>query len=107
MIYINDMITHSVYFRLKHAEDSPEEKAFLEKADALKSISTVRNLQCVREISPKNNYRFGLTMQFEDRDAYRHYNDHPDHQAFVEQVWIPEVAEFLEIDYEPIRGRHE
>lgn len=105
MIYIETMITHSVYFRLKHAEGSPEERTFLEKAEALKSISTVRNFQCVREISPKNNFRLGLTMQFEDREAYRHYNDHPDHRAFVEQVWIPEVAEFLEIDYEPIQER--
>lgn len=93
------MITHSVFFKLKHAEGSPEEKAFLEKARALKRISTVRNFKCVREVSPKNNFHFGLIMQFDDRAGYDHYNNHPDHKAFVEQVWIPEVAEFMEIDY--------
>lgn len=93
------MITHSVFFRLKHAEGSAEEKAFIEKAMTLSKISTVRNFQFVHEISPKNNFRFGLIMQFEDQSGYTHYNEHPDHTAFVEQVWIPQVAEFIEIDY--------
>jgi len=38
-------------------------------------------------------------MEFADRGAYERYNDHPDHVAFVEQRWVAEVADFLEIDY--------
>ena len=31
--------------------------------------------------------------------AYAAYNAHPDHVRFVEQRWLAEVSEFLEIDY--------
>ena len=41
-------------------------------------------------------------MEFANEVAYQVYNDHPDHVAFVQGRWIPEVAAFLEIDYIPI-----
>jgi hypothetical protein len=50
-------------------------------------------------VSPKNGFAFGISMEFADRDAYTGYNEHPTHVAFVESRWIPEVADFLEIDY--------
>ena len=46
-----------------------------------------------------NGYRFGLSMEFEDRAAYELYNEHPDHVRFVEERWLSEVSEFLELDY--------
>ena len=39
---------------------------------------------------------------YESADAYASYNAHPDHVAFVQERWVPEVADFLEIDYEPL-----
>jgi Stress responsive A/B Barrel Domain len=39
-------------------------------------------------------------MEFGGDAAYEAYNDHPDHVAFVQGRWIPEVSEFLEIDYQ-------
>ena len=41
-------------------------------------------------------------MEFADAAAYRTYNDHPVHRRFVAERWLPEVAEFMEIDYEPL-----
>jgi len=35
-----------------------------------------------------------------DAAAYAAYNEHPDHVRFVQERWIPEVGDFLEIDYE-------
>ena len=96
-----DMITHTVYFNLKHAKGSAEEAAFLEKGLELGSISSVKNFRYVREVSPKNNYDFGFIMQFEDQAGYDFYNEHPDHVDFVENVWKPEVVDFVEIDYLP------
>ncbi|MFT3987821.1 Dabb family protein [Aestuariivirga sp.] len=92
------MIRHSVVFRLKHPKGSEAEKSFLKAAAALKSIRTVQNFEMHRETSPKNNYSYGLSMDFEDQAAYTFYNDHPDHVAFVINRWLPEVEEFLEID---------
>jgi Stress responsive A/B Barrel Domain len=53
----------------------------------------------VREVSPKNDFRFGISMEFADEDAYAAYSAHPDHVRFVEQRWLAEVADFVEIDY--------
>jgi len=92
------MIRHSVVFRLKHPKGSEAEKDFLRTAARLKAISTVRNFEMHRETSPKNNYTYGLSMDFLDQADYTFYNDHPDHVAFVQNRWLPEVAEFLEID---------
>jgi hypothetical protein len=51
-------------------------------------------------VSPKNDYRFGFSMEFADEAAYRGYNEHPAHVAFVRDRWMKEVDAFLEIDYE-------
>jgi hypothetical protein len=39
-------------------------------------------------------------MEFADASAYAAYNDHPDHVRFVQQRWLEEVSDFLEVDYE-------
>lgn len=92
------MIRHSVAFTLKHAPDSAEEAAFLNAADVLAAIPGVQRFEKLRETSQKNDYRFAFAMEFSDEDAYRSYNEHPDHVAFVAGRWVPEVARFLEID---------
>lgn len=97
------MIHHTVVFRLKHAEKSSEEKKFLADAKRiLAKIPGVEKFEQLRQVSPKNDYRFGFSMEFSDQAAYFGYNDHPDHVAFVRDRWLPEVAAFLEIDYVPL-----
>lgn len=93
------MIRHTVVFRLKHEPGSAAERDFLSAACELAKIEGVQKFECLRQTSPKNNYTFGLSMEFADNAAYAFYNDHPDHTAFVQGRWIPEVAEFMEIDY--------
>ena len=93
------MIRHTVVFTPHHAEGSSEEAGFLAAARALASIAGVEAFEVLREVSPKNGYRYGISMEFADQTAYTAYNEHPDHVAFVQGRWIPEVADFLEIDY--------
>ena len=96
----NGRIRHTVVFKLKHAEGSPEERDFLAEAQrVLPAIPGVENFEALREVSPKNGYRFGFSMEFADDAAYAAYNEHPDHTNFVESRWVPEVEDFLEIDY--------
>ena len=40
-------------------------------------------------------------MEFASEEDYQTYNEHPLHVQFVETRWIPEVADFIEIDYKP------
>lgn len=96
------MIRHTVVFTLHHRAGSAEERAFLEDARVLAAIPGVENFERLRQISPKNDYSFGFSMEFADAAAYAGYNDHPHHVAFVRDRWVPEVSRFLEIDYEPL-----
>jgi hypothetical protein len=94
------MIRHTVVFRLKHQQGSAKEKAFLAAADVLAGIPGVKKFERLRQVSKKNDFAFGFSMEFSDQAAYQGYNDHPEHVRFVNERWMPEVEEFLEIDYE-------
>ena len=59
----------------------------------------VQALERVEEVSASNGFRFGLTMRFASQADYDAYNTHPLHQTFVQEVWIPNVTSFQEIDY--------
>lgn len=93
------MIRHTVVFRLKHEKGTSQEKSFLDAARKLSEISSVRNFEVLKQVSPKNDYVYGLSMEFDDQAGYDFYNTHPDHVTFVRERWIPEVEKFLEIDY--------
>ncbi len=95
------MMTHSVFFKLYHEKGSDAETRFLNQAAELSEIPGVEHFQLVEETSPKNDFAFGLLMEFHNPAAYERYNKHPVHIAFVENSWLKEVAEFQEIDYVP------
>ena len=92
-------IRHTVAFTLAHAEGSPDERAFLAAASRLAEIPGVEAFELLAEVSPKNGYRFGISMEFADRGAYERYDAHPDHVRFVRERWVSEVRDFLELDY--------
>jgi heme-degrading monooxygenase HmoA len=92
-------IRHTVAFTLVHGHGSPEERDFIEAAEHLATIPGVEAFELLAEVSPKNGYRFGISMEFADRAAYERYNEHPDHVRFVQERWLSEVSEFLELDY--------
>ena len=91
-------IRHTVVFKTIHPVGSAEEQNFLDAGIALSAIPGVENFECLREISPKNDYVWGFLMEFADQSAYDAYNQHPDHVSFVENRWMKEVEIFQEID---------
>ena len=93
-------IRHTVAFTLPHPEGSAAEQDFLDAAERLALIPGVEAFELLAEVSPKNAYRFGISMEFADRAAYEGYNEHPDHVRFVQERWLVEVTDFLELDYE-------
>lgn len=92
-------IRHTVAFALVHAPESAEERDFLEAAERLAAIPGVEAFELLAEVSARNGFRFGISMEFSDRAAYERYNEHPDHVRFVAQRWLTEVGDFLELDY--------
>jgi Stress responsive A/B Barrel Domain len=93
------MIRHTVVFRLKHPIGSAAEAAFLAAAGELAGIPRVEKFECLRQIGSQSDYRFGISMEFADQEAYSAYNNHSNHTAFVRDRWVPEVETFLELDF--------
>ena len=94
------MIIHTVVFRLRHEVGSAAETAFFKASAKLTHIPEVQNWEYRRQVSMKNDYTYGFSMEFADAAAYGAYSDHPDHVAYVRDVWAPNVVDFLELDFE-------
>jgi hypothetical protein len=97
-------IRHTVAFSLRHPEGSAAERDFLDAAQALGAIPGVEAFDILAEVSPKNGFRLGISMEFADAEAYEAYNQHPEHVRFVEERWANEVEDFLEIDFAALRA---
>ncbi len=95
------MIRHTVAFTLRHPAGSPEEAAFMEAAQSLTAIPGVTKFEILRQVSPKCDFAFGISMEFADQAELDAYAAHPLHNDFVETQWIPNVSDFQEIDYVP------
>ena len=89
-------IQHTVVFRMNDGADPDQ---FLARARTLAGIDGVNDFEVLRQVGRKNNFTHGLSMYFDDQSAYDTYNNHPAHLAFVNDVWLPNVADFLELDY--------
>ncbi|MFB9311032.1 hypothetical protein BJY17_003150 [Agromyces hippuratus] len=96
------MIRHTVAFRLRHPSGSTAERSFLVDAESLAAIPGVEHFEQLRQVSAKNGFSFGFSMEFADQAAYDAYNEHPVHVAFVRDRWAAEVEDFLELDYVPL-----
>lgn len=95
------MIRHTVSFTLCHPSGSPEESAFMNEAQKLTSIDGVTHFEILRQVSPKSDHTFGISMEFANQAELDAYIAHPLHTEFVEKHWIPNVSDFQEIDYMP------
>lgn len=90
------MIQHTVTFHLNAAADGA---TFFARARALGDLPGVQHFEVLRQIGQKNDFTHALTMHFSDRETYDRYNNHAKHLAFVNDVWLPNVADFVELDY--------
>jgi hypothetical protein len=95
-------IKHMVIFSLQYEVDSAQTDHFLKKSkEILETISYVENFEVFRQVSTKNDFPFGFSMEFIDNEAYTAYNAHPVHVDYVNNIWNQEVDRFLEIDFVP------
>lgn len=93
------MIRHSVILKLKADLNSAEKQAFFDAVDKLAAIPDVQKFEVLKQISPKNKFEYGISMEFDNQEQYDIYSNHADHQAFIQNFWIKSVEDFLEIDY--------
>jgi hypothetical protein len=93
-------IKHMVIFTLNYEVETAQADQFLKKSkEILEIIPLVEHFEVFRQVSAKNDYDFGFSMEFADQQAYAAYNAHPIHVDYVNNIWNQEVARFLEIDF--------
>lgn len=80
------MIRHTVVLKLKYPKGSPEESEFLSAASKLTAIPGVRKFESLRQTSKKNDFDYGLSMEFDTLAAYERYNQHPDHTKLFKPI---------------------
>ena len=90
------MIQHTVALRLNDSADTAE---FLARARQLAVIDGVTRFQILEQVGSKNSFTHALSMFFHSESAYDGYNNNSDHVEFVNEVWMPNVADFIELDY--------
>ena len=92
---------HMVIFNLKHKAETAEAELFLQESKSiLETISVVQNFEVLRQMSVKNDYDYGFSMEFASLTDYDTYNNHPLHVEYVQNRWLVEVERFLEIDFQ-------
>lgn len=97
-------IRHTVMFNLKYDVDAPETDKFLQDGQRiLSALPMVKNFEVSRQVSSKNEYKFYFSMVFDNQEAYKAYNDHPEHVKFVKERWDTEVTNFLEADFVAVK----
>jgi heme-degrading monooxygenase HmoA len=93
-------IRHSVIFNFKDGVSPSDETAFFNAAKELAKIPGVQGFELLKQTSKKNPYAYGISMEFATQVLYEQYNNHPAHTQFIQNHWLKQVADFLEIDYE-------
>jgi hypothetical protein len=94
------MIRHSVILKFKDEISVGDKQAFFAASRELAKIPNVQKFEMLMQTNPKNKFEYGISMEFDNQEQYDIYNNHPDHQDFIQNFWIKNVADFLEIDYE-------
>lgn len=93
-------IRHMVIFDLKVEKGSTAAEKFLSDGQRiLEAIPVVKQFEVLYQVSAKNDYDYGFSMEFDSQVDYETYNAHPDHEKFVQERWMTEVERFLEIDF--------
>jgi len=97
------MIRHTVTFTFKPILGAAAIADFFNAAKKLADIKGVQNFECLKQLSGKNKFEYGLSMEFATQELYDQYSNHPAHIGFVQEFWMKDVEDFLEIDYEPLK----
>ena len=95
-------IRHAGIFNFKAMVSESQKHAFFVALKALEEISAVEKMEVSRQTSSKNKFKYEFSMEFASNEIYQAYSIHPQHDAFVQNFFIPLVEDFMEIDTEKL-----
>jgi len=91
-------IRHLALINLKHEKDSPRAKEFLEAAKRdLGGVPSVR--EYMQNVTPPKGWQYGLLLEFDCEEDLEAYENHPLNQKFTEEYWIPDVLDYMDINF--------
>ena len=93
------MILHSVLLTFIPSISDSAKQSFFDAAALLSGIPGVEKFELLKQVSPKNSFEYGISMEFANDTLYSGYNIHPQHQQFLQEYWKVYVQDFMEIDY--------
>ncbi|MEA5519025.1 MAG: Dabb family protein [Limnoraphis robusta] len=96
------MIVHVVLFKWKEDTTPEAIRSTMEGLKELKAkIPGIIDLSCGENFSERSQgFQHGLVVKFTDKSALEAYTPHPDHQAVVQNLIKPILADILAVDYE-------
>jgi len=71
IFYRTSMIQHSVIFSIKENIDTPRIKQFFKAAVELTKIPGVINFKSWKQVSKKNAFHYGMSMEFSTQEQYQ------------------------------------
>ncbi len=95
---MNSNIRHAGILKFKSTGTEQEKRTFFIALKDLEQIEGVQKMEIFKQISPKNKFEYGFSMEFANSEIYQAYNVHPSHDAFVQNYWLKYVEDFMEID---------
>ena len=95
-------LRHAGIFNFKATVSESQKHEFFVALKALEEITGVEKMEVSRQTSPKNKFKYGFSMEFASPEMYQAYSIHPQHDAFVQEFFIPLVEDFMEIDTEQL-----
>lgn len=83
------MVRHIVFFGLRPDVAEAQRNELMESLRGLKAvIPEIRHIEVMPdEIGGERSATFGLLSEFDDYEAMRRYQQHPDHQAAASNVF--------------------
>jgi hypothetical protein len=78
------MIRHSVILKLKPELTFKEKQVFFEAVNALSVIPNVQKFEFLKQISSKNKFEFGISMEFDNQEQYYIYSNYPEQIVFIQ-----------------------
>ncbi|MFY8215288.1 MAG: Dabb family protein [Chthoniobacterales bacterium] len=95
------MIHHLVLFKTSASVDDDRiEWMMRETRIQLLKIPEVLSVKCGKQIDPKSEWSFFLSVDVESMDKLAIYRDDPIHVKFVDEVIRPFTTERLALDFE-------
>jgi fructose-bisphosphate aldolase class II len=93
-------VEHVIVYNVEGVTETQVEQMMAEGKRVLGAIPGVREVVCGSAVKQQASYRYAWLIRFTHPAVIDSYRDHPDHQAFADNLFRPIAGNRISIDYE-------